>query len=254
MINCPSCGKEIADDSAHCGFCGQKIESRKQKKKTMFGMAALDGDELKKAVEQAKEAKQSGPGGGGGGMKLPKPGQGGGAKPSTSSGLKIPKPGQKAPAADADDGAGLAKTERIDLSSASLPDEAPQAEAAAAEPAEPELAADGTGFSGQDAFDDSFDDSFGPTNPDGFDSVDEPQDNLGSLVTANEPADRFGPGPEANAPPAQGGFGQQEIDTGAAPAEKKSKTGLIIGIVVAAMLLGGGCMAGIGYYVYTAYF
>ncbi len=144
MINCPNCDKQIADDSAHCGYCGHQIEE-KQKKKTMFGMAAISGDELEDAVEKAKQAKERGGGddGGGapkkpGGLKIPKPGPSSANKSradqkssSTKSsgaggGFKIPKPGQKsAPKDDAkndeQDEAAWAKTERIDLSDAEEP-------------------------------------------------------------------------------------------------------------------------------------
>ena len=40
MIVCPNCGKQNADESVHCGFCGHQLQEGG--KKTMFGMAALD--------------------------------------------------------------------------------------------------------------------------------------------------------------------------------------------------------------------
>ena len=58
MISCPSCHKDIADDSAHCGFCGAKIETGAGKK-TMIGFAALTGDALKQAAEEARQARES---------------------------------------------------------------------------------------------------------------------------------------------------------------------------------------------------
>lgn len=54
MITCPNCGKENADESVHCGFCGHQLQEGG--KKTMFGMAALNADELKRAAEAAKAA------------------------------------------------------------------------------------------------------------------------------------------------------------------------------------------------------
>lgn len=54
MITCPNCGKENADESVHCGFCGHQLQEGG--KKTMFGMAALDGDAIKAAAEAAKKA------------------------------------------------------------------------------------------------------------------------------------------------------------------------------------------------------
>lgn len=56
MIQCPECSKDIADDSAHCGFCGAKIETGAGKK-TMMGFAALTGDRLKEAAEEARRAR-----------------------------------------------------------------------------------------------------------------------------------------------------------------------------------------------------
>jgi hypothetical protein len=58
MIQCPSCQKDIADDSAHCGFCGAKIETGAGKK-TMIGFAALTGDALKQAAEEARQAREA---------------------------------------------------------------------------------------------------------------------------------------------------------------------------------------------------
>ena len=54
MITCSNCGKENADDSAHCGFCGYQLQEGA--KKTMFGMNALDADAIAKATAQAKAA------------------------------------------------------------------------------------------------------------------------------------------------------------------------------------------------------
>ncbi len=54
MIVCPNCGKQNADESVHCGFCGNQLQEGG--KKTMFGMAALDPEELRKAAEAAKSA------------------------------------------------------------------------------------------------------------------------------------------------------------------------------------------------------
>mgnify|MGYP000129620186 CR=1 FL=1 len=54
MITCPNCGKENADESVHCGFCGHQLQEGG--KKTMFGMAALDSDAIKAAAQAAKDA------------------------------------------------------------------------------------------------------------------------------------------------------------------------------------------------------
>lgn len=59
MITCPNCDKENADESVHCGFCGHQLQEGG--KKTMFGMAALNADELKRAAEAAKAAAAAPP-------------------------------------------------------------------------------------------------------------------------------------------------------------------------------------------------
>jgi|GEM_PF-3492928 len=124
MIICPKCTKEIADDSAHCGYCGQEIKA-KVEKKTMFGMAALDGAVLQKAIKEAQAAKDEAQASAQG-LKLPKPATGasGGGAPASAggSGLKLPKPGEaSAGGGDAfddldDDDLGLAKTEMLEFS------------------------------------------------------------------------------------------------------------------------------------------
>lgn len=79
MIVCPNCSKENADDSAHCGFCGNQLTEGG--KKTMFGMAALSADQIRAAAEAAKQkAASEAPS-----LSLPKPGQ--------SSGSNLPLPG-----------------------------------------------------------------------------------------------------------------------------------------------------------------
>lgn len=332
MINCPNCGKQIADDSAHCGYCGAEIKQEKAKKKTMFGMAALGGDELKKAVEEAKEAKKTkGDGGGsGGGLKLPKPGQKSGPSQSDSpkqsgggGGLKLPKPGQKKPTpneAPDEDAAGMAKTERIDLSEASSPSESAtephdveerfaNQQQLTPEDADPDapanaetmaMAAPGPDEMGGADFQT---DDAGPTAPDAsqppVSEPDEPEpadpgapfgeppgpgepagpqdfggaaaatpgpsqasnagDQGGPIAADAQPSAGPAPGPGAPAGPnlaeQQGGFGQQQIDTGQPPAaQEKSKKGLIIAVVVVAMLLGGGCMLGVGWWVWSSFF
>ena len=87
MISCPNCGKDIADDSVHCGYCGQEIVPGGGKK-TIMGFGAITEDVLRKAAEEAKEAraqaekeaeKQSAGAAGGFGERV-------------ESKLKIPKP------------------------------------------------------------------------------------------------------------------------------------------------------------------
>ncbi len=101
MIVCPNCGKENADESVHCGFCGHQLkEGDKSKSKTMFGMSAISADEVKKATQTAKEASQAAAGGGQGSaqeqansgasdgppkLNLPKPGNLGGGGGATTA-------------------------------------------------------------------------------------------------------------------------------------------------------------------------
>ena len=57
MIVCQNCGKEIAEDSAHCGHCGAAVEV--SNKKTMMGFGgAIDSDALKAELEKAKAKRE----------------------------------------------------------------------------------------------------------------------------------------------------------------------------------------------------
>lgn len=126
MIQCPECGKEIADNSAHCGFCGAEIQTGGGKK-TMIGFAAVTEDAMREAAQQARDARDraeqeanppqsSDEGGGEPKLKLPKPGLSA-PKSSSASGpasgsdapkFSIPKPGGGASQAPPD-----AKTEAM---------------------------------------------------------------------------------------------------------------------------------------------
>jgi hypothetical protein len=347
MINCPNCDKEIADDTAHCGYCGHQLEE-KEKKKTMFGMAALDGQKLEEAVAKAKQARgdEDDSSDSGGGLKIPKPGQK--QRPKSGSkgagGLKIPKPGQRkkpvaqepeaqgAPVGDSpqDSSAAMAKTERIDLSDAPHPSDELDAQPSLKQPAgrgqddvvqardtEEDLRAGAVDHIGPTDVDDddpgqpagpaagfgpsegagagpdipAADDQpgepagpaagFGPpegaiAEPDAPAADDQPAADDGAAPQLGEPAGPgqgrnplqqmqsgepsapqsglgadAGPGPGAPAGPGgpeQGGFGQKEIDTGAPPAEKKSKKGLIIVLVIFVLLGGLGCLGGVAYF------
>lgn len=59
MISCPNCGKSIADDAAHCGHCGHKIEQTTSQK-TMMGFA-LSPEDLQKAIQEAGQRRESQP-------------------------------------------------------------------------------------------------------------------------------------------------------------------------------------------------
>jgi hypothetical protein len=56
MIVCPNCQKENADESVHCGFCGQQLKEDAGGKKTMFGLNALSSVDIQKAAQEAKAA------------------------------------------------------------------------------------------------------------------------------------------------------------------------------------------------------
>lgn len=118
MIQCPNCGEEIADNSAHCGFCGEKIVQGSGKQ-TMIGMAAVTADDMAQVARETREAREAAEEGDAGlgnerskpaGLSIPKPAGGASSPPSrpSSSGLaaklNIPKPGQTAPAGDSDTG------------------------------------------------------------------------------------------------------------------------------------------------------
>lgn len=326
MINCPNCDKQIADDAAHCGYCGHQLED-KSKKKTMFGMAALGGDELKKAVEEAKKAKDDQGDGAqdkpGGGFKIPGPGQKGAGQSNASqsnasqsnanrpsgggSGFKIPKPGQKAEKEagtgqhEADEDA-WAKTERIDLSDAEPPSaDLSEPSESSTEPHDVEdrlsnqqqLQTDesvgedaGTASTiSMSAPSDGDLDSVPPSEPaqpeqpsqpsfgepagPGPSQVSQAGDQSGPFGPgaqeaeeahqANQQANSFGGGvPNPSGPSLadqQGDMQVHQVGTGGPPApEQKSKKGLIIGLVLVAMLFGGACVLGAGYYAYTSFF
>ncbi len=103
MIICPECGKEIADDSAHCGYCGAQISSGAGKK-TMLGMAPVTADMMAQAAAEAKAAREAAQDAADtepkslgdlkseGKLKIPKPS--GAPAPASSSGSSLPSPGK----------------------------------------------------------------------------------------------------------------------------------------------------------------
>lgn len=163
MIVCPNCSKENADDSAHCGFCGNQLTEGG--KKTMFGMAALSADQIRAAAEAAKQkAASEAPS-----LNLPKPGQ--------SSGSNLPQPGSL-PDTDA-----FAKTEMMpSVSSTAQADAKP-------DPFADEFAALESQY-GNDA------DFGGPVDP-------SPSFPSTESVTARSPAVNASPGDEHVAPQPQ---------------------------------------------------
>lgn len=273
MITCPKCTKEIADDSAHCGYCGQEIKA-KNEKKTMFGMAALDGAMLEKAVQEAQAAKDQAKKAEGG-LKLPKPsgGLGSGSTPSPSAsggsaGLKLPRPGQSA---DEVEDVGLAKTEMLEFNEEARADLRKASEAAAAAESHVQGAVDDLGDTA--AFDS--DDVNAQTAPTALPNFDEPaggvafgqQDGFGQQggFGQQEVTPQGGFGQQGPVPAPEGGFGQQagfDQPPSAAPQDgfpqpqggdlpahapeqaPKSKKGLFIIIGVVVLLGTLGCLMG----------
>lgn len=56
MISCPNCGKSVAEDAAHCGHCGHKLEQATSQK-TMMGFA-LSSEDLQKAIQEAGQRRE----------------------------------------------------------------------------------------------------------------------------------------------------------------------------------------------------
>lgn len=104
MHSCPNCGKEVAEDAAHCGHCGHQLEVGQ--KKTMLGLGAVDAEALKaniakaksaKAKEEQGEAKTSGADEGDANEEVPL------AKTELMDVVDLPTPGQSSADANADD-------------------------------------------------------------------------------------------------------------------------------------------------------
>src|SRR5690554_733662 len=252
MIICPKCTKKIADDAAHGGYCGQEIKA-KAEKKTMFGMAALDGAVLQKAIKEAQAAKDEAQASAQG-LKLPKPATGasGGGAPASAggSGLKLPKPGEASAGGgdafdDLDDDLGLAKTEMLEFSeearaelreaaatmnlaapAAGSQDEPEFSDEDASSPTMPHTqpgfdeAPAGAGFGSQQGglgAQNGFGSHGGFDSEDGFDS----QEDLGGPVgfgpsPGGQPAGGFGQPATSDQPASQGpigGFGSPQADS-----------------------------------------
>lgn len=101
MITCPNCGKQVADDTVHCGHCGHRIQT--DQKKTMLGMAAINPAELQKALAQGREtAQQSAEGPDAPKLKLPTPGDVAGGVERQPGDFALPRPeAQPSPSASA---------------------------------------------------------------------------------------------------------------------------------------------------------
>lgn len=62
MIVCPNCGKEVSEDAAHCGHCGEAIQT--EQKKTMIGIGAVvDPEDLPGGGADASGAESGTDGG-----------------------------------------------------------------------------------------------------------------------------------------------------------------------------------------------
>lgn len=238
MINCPNCSKEIADNSAHCGFCGHEINAQVEKR-TMFGMAALDDDALKKAVEEARESSQeakSADAGGQKGLKLPTPGgkTGGGERAASEGGISLPKPGDEPrPFEEADE---LAATEMLEFSEAER-DALINTGAAPAEESSAPPAAEGADTTPQE-------------QPFGADLGGGSVEESASQQRESEPAAGFAQPATGEVPvPGEVPTSPGEDSLAAPPKKSNAKLFIIIGVVL--LLFGGGCVATIGYFVYT---
>ena len=263
MIVCPNCGGENADESVHCGHCGHQLTEGG--KKTMFGMAALDMNQIRAAADAARQqsAAPSGP------LNLPKPG--GGALGDGPSGLNLPRPGglpqpQASASADA-----FAKTEMMpSVSATAATDVKPAAPApdpfadefAALEAqygADPDLQvpsvdptptpqdfATAQAPAAQSAPSPSFS-APAPAPSPGFSAspapaptpAPAPSSGFGPAPTPQGPTS-FGAGPTPQAPQGFGGPGQslQQAPGQALQAKDNKKTLMIVGIVVAVLFLG----------------
>ncbi|MFU8803640.1 MAG: zinc ribbon domain-containing protein [Bradymonadaceae bacterium] len=143
MITCPNCGKPVAEDVVHCGHCGHRMDH--ENKKTMLGMAAINADELQRAIAEAKtgddqstdEPKPAAPKPAAPKpaaqsslpkpkLKIPTPGQGPSSASSGGSPFSLPKPSTPAPSTPAE-------TPSAETPAPSTPAETPAADAAAAE-------------------------------------------------------------------------------------------------------------------------
>lgn len=58
MIICPNCGKEVSEDSVHCGHCGHRLK-KEQQKKTMMGLGAIDASWREKLTAAREESETS---------------------------------------------------------------------------------------------------------------------------------------------------------------------------------------------------
>lgn len=271
MINCPNCNKELADNTVHCGYCGQEVKTTSDKK-TMFGMAALSSDQLKKALEEARSAQQAG---------------------ADQARPKIPAPGDLKPAAPTanDDDISLAKTEMLDLSDEQREVLANTRPAASTSNADPFAADEPTanlpaaeaptlmsspgeplfGNYGDDAapgFGDSIGDT-GPTEPTTAPSFgDSPSVGdtpsfgdspaFGQTPTFRDapqageqtqpaPQNHFGPSQGLNAPAAQPGAADLNVEP------EKSKKGLYIILGLVVLLFGGGCFLSLAWWGYSTF-
>ncbi|MBA2661623.1 MAG: hypothetical protein H0U74_04970 [Bradymonadaceae bacterium] len=184
MIPCPNCGKPVAEDAAHCGHCGHKIEATG--KKTMMGFAALSPDDLQQAIREAGERKEaaaapSEPKADAPKLRLPTPGSprpDGSAPRPELKGFSLPRPEPARAPEGADDTARTEMLPQVDSSMQPIgdtipetldsmferqndasalfpdPDPEPEPEAQAEFPVEPEISAS--------AFSSDFDPAFDP--------------------------------------------------------------------------------------------
>lgn len=260
MIVCPNCGKDIADDSAHCGFCGFEIESGGGKK-TMIGFAAVTGDVMKQAAEEAKRAREAASSGVGdqaseGKLKIPKPNIPTSVGDEPSSGglpspgkLSIPKIGgtrdSRPPEAITTDAVSSpdAKTEQLEPVSL-----APEPEAPAEEPGfggAPSTIEERAAAGPQDEFGED-EVATSPTEPPSRDAASWSGPAATTPAGADDPAWAGGGKvaestmPEISTPSAEGSAGPVVISGNNLP--EKSSNKMLIPLIAVIVLIGGCCI------------
>lgn len=287
MIQCPECGKDIADDVAHCGYCGAQVETAAGKK-TMIGFAAVTDETLRQAAEQAKQARETAENAadqaaGGesseGKLKLPKPNLPSPAKPAGSARgpggkLNIPRPGGADPTDSSDSGVGDpqapsdAKTEIMspvstDAEQAGAPDAGALPVRPDAAPTAPEtpsrraFANADVADTDPEAFHGDGDGASAPTEPPlpGSAEADEPAwSSTGDEKTMPEVAPAVaGGGPTAlsgpDSPTGPSEFGGAALTPAGNTLPEKKKNPLVIAALIMAALIAVCCIATIAFMV-----
>ena len=270
MIQCPSCGEEIAENSAHCGYCGAKIEAGSGKQ-TMIGMAAVSSEDLARVKEETARAREAAEASGdselgnerskpAGKLSIPKPGGGSGgstsdappSKPSLgglAGKLNIPKPGQSATAGAAPPDA---KTEMMNAvpgsesnagaatpGGASIDDVGPTDPMVGGAPSDDWAPADGPPATPPEPAVPS--DSFGELPPEGTGPAGAPTASAGgaaeeTMKEIEPPSGVSVPESQVSSGPSEFGSGSITVQENMLPEKKSNKTLLIAGVAVFALM------------------